>query len=309
MIVNEEDPVKAQLVNERISTAAGPGEPGDRAADRGRRRPLPQPPGRRRQLSACSARRSTSSACAPAPRSSTALRPALPPGPAARLARPGDPLRHPGPRQPRRRRPADRPARAADRSRQGGGQRAPPRRSKSSRSPSPRPSPWPSSPSCWSPARSRSSARRTPSPGSPADSSRRSALLGEKVVLGDGRRAGGDPADAGRACSSSCPCTGAASASGWWRSSPEAAALGGRRGGARGGGARGPRRLPARLHGHPAGRLPLADPLRRGRPGPLRRDQARHRALPVQAGAAGDDRRRSTRPAPASARRCCTWRS
>ena len=37
------------------------------------------------------------------------------------------------------------------------------------------------------------------------------------------------------------------------------------RGGAGGGGARGPRGLPARLHGHPAGRLPLPDPLRRGR--------------------------------------------
>ena len=77
----------------------------------------------------------------------------------------------------------------------------------------------------------------------------------------------------------------------------------GRRGGAWGGGARGPRRLAARLHGDPAGRLPLADPLRHGRPGALRRDQAGHRSLPLQAGAAGDDRRRSTRAVRASRRR------
>ncbi len=57
------------------------------------------------------------------------------------------------------------------------------------------------------------------------------------------------------------------------------------------GGARGPRRLPARLHGHPAGRLPLADPLRRGRQRRLRPGPDRHRDLPLQAGAAGDDRR------------------
>ena len=72
----------------------------------------------------------------------------------------------------------------------------------------------------------------------------------------------------------------------------------GGRGGARRGGARGPRRLAARLHGHPAGRLPLADPLRHGRAGALRRDQGDHRALPLQAGAAGDDRRRSTPAGP-----------
>ena len=58
------------------------------------------------------------------------------------------------------------------------------------------------------------------------------------------------------------------------------------RGGARRRGTGGPGRLPARLHGHPAGRLPLADPLRHGRPGALRRDQGDRRALPLQAGAA-----------------------
>ncbi len=64
---------------------------------------------------------------------------------------------------------------------------------------------------------------------------------------------------------------------------------GSRRRGAWCGGARGASGLAARLHGHPAGRLPLADPLRHGRAGPLRRDQGDRRALPLQAGAAGDD--------------------
>ena len=54
----------------------------------------------------------------------------------------------------------------------------------------------------------------------------RSALLTEKVALGVARRPGGDAADAGRAGRSSSPCTGAASASGWLAIVAGGAALG-----------------------------------------------------------------------------------
>ena len=80
---------------------------------------------------------------------------------------------------------------------------------------------------------------------------------------------------------------------------------------------RGPRRLAARLHDQPAGRLPLARPLGHGRARALRRDQRRHRALPVRPGAAGALGRarlgraehRDRDPPPGAARRSPTARS
>ncbi len=50
VIVNEEDPVKAQPRRRPDQLAAGAGEPADRTTDRGRRRALPQPRRQRRQL-------------------------------------------------------------------------------------------------------------------------------------------------------------------------------------------------------------------------------------------------------------------
>ncbi len=54
-------------------------------------------------------------------------------------------------------------------------------------------------------------------------------------------------------------------------------------------GPRGPRRLPARLHGHPPDRLPVPDPIGRGRRQHLRRDQVGHGLFPVQARPPGND--------------------
>ena len=121
VIVNEENPLKAQARRRPDHGAAGAGQPVHRPPDRQGRRPLPEPGRRRGKL-----RRAR-----PVDRDPRAARDRFDPriaaprraAVAAPRARPGDPLRHPGPRQPRRRLAADRPAGAADRRRRAVGQR------------------------------------------------------------------------------------------------------------------------------------------------------------------------------------------
>ena len=116
-------------------------------------------------------------------------------------------------------------------------------------------------------------------------------LLAEKVLLGDRRRAGGDAADARRPADLRAAANGAASGSGCWRSWPAAAALAAA-GAALGAAAREVRAvsLLAFMVTLPIAFLSLV-PSGRGRLRDLRRDQGGHRDLPLQAGAAGDDRR------------------
>ena len=137
VIVNEEDPLKARVVDDRITAllaqanlfiarqiAKEGGRYLDLVVDGGDFDVLGQP------IEILGLRAVASIL--------QSLRPAVP-RVAARRAGSGDPLRHPGPRQPRRRRAADRPARAADRRPTSNRSAPPPRRSKSSRSPSRRP--------------------------------------------------------------------------------------------------------------------------------------------------------------------------
>ena len=72
--------------------------------------------------------------------------------------------------------------------------------------------------------------------------------------------------------------------------------------------ARGPGVVAARVHGLAADRVPVAGSLGNRRRRHLPRDRGRPRAVPVRPGARRDGGRRSTRPAPGSACRSCTWR-
>ena len=124
VIVNEEDPVKAQLVDDRISSLLTEANLliAQRVAERRR---VPRPDPQRRRLRASSARRSRCSGC------ETRREILRRCGRRCRreprdAARPGDPLRRARPRQPRPRRAAARRRRRADPGRQGGDLRASP---------------------------------------------------------------------------------------------------------------------------------------------------------------------------------------
>ena len=125
MLVNEEDPVKARLVDDRITTLLAQANLRDRAADRREGGRYLGPGRRRRRVRACSAQTIEILGL----RDSARILDCAATGAAA------GPLRDSldqvirfatlGPRQPRRRRAADRAPRAADRGQQGGRRAAP----------------------------------------------------------------------------------------------------------------------------------------------------------------------------------------
>ena len=243
------------------------------------------------------------------PRSSTRCAPALPPGPLRDSLDQVIRFAAPGPRQPRHRGAADRPPGAADRGREGGRQRLHPAagnlRDRRRRDPHPG--------LRHRPARRRLAGPRARGERLPAADPRprlaarrcspRRSCWGSAVGLV------GDAADARRAGRSSCRCTGAASASGWSRSSP-AARRSAAAGAALGAAAREVRAvsLLAFMVTLPIAFLSLVPS---GAVGPGLYDAIRvvAAALPLQAGAAGDDR--GARPGRPEHRRgrCSTWRS